>query len=363
MDKKADRSNPLSLVIAPNLRQIGYLAIIIEKMHSRLITYLLLAALLIGLVVPVAAQKVIKCAHCGKPITGEYIVYKGKIYHKQCYQKIAPRCAHCGEILKGDCVEAEGKGYHRQCYINYVADRCAVCGKPILGKYIIDNWGNRYHQRHEGKLPACVYCGRIICENITGGGVKYDDGRNVCNLCLEKAVFEEDVDKIIREVTVALKKKGILIDMSDVPVNLVDKSTLNRLSGTSASVREMGFCRCQEVSVIGRKVRQMNTIYVLYGLPRRVFESTLAHEMMHVWMNRNAEKRPKPRLAEGAANYAAYLVLSSSSDKMSQMLIKNMREDSDPIYGNGFRSVDKYIKRKGLASFLQYVRTHDSPLR
>ena len=328
-------------------------------MSPRLITYLLITAILLGTAVPVVAQSDIKCAACGKKITGDYVVYSGKIYHKGCYQQIAPRCVHYGEILSGECVEAEGKPYHQECYINNAAEHCAVCGEPILGSYRVDFWGNKYHAEHEAAHPACDYCGRVVCERVTGGGVNYDDGRKVCNICLQSAVFEEDIEPLILDVARILDDNGLRVDMKDVPVNLVDMKTLARLSGMTANTRELGFCRCNETKMLGKKVRQMNMIYLLYGLPKRVFESALAHEMMHVWMNRNAEMRPKPLLAEGAANYASFIVLSQRDDKMARLLIKNLQEDPDLIYGLGFRSVRKYIDRKGLPAFIDYLRTHD----
>ena len=49
--------------------------------------------------------------------------------------------------------------------------------------YIVDKWNNKYHKSHTYKLPNCDSCTRIICKNITQGGIKVDSERGVCNLC------------------------------------------------------------------------------------------------------------------------------------------------------------------------------------
>ncbi len=66
--------------------------------------------------------------------------------------------------------------------------RCAACGQPLEGWYTRDMWGNATCSRHEAEFPRCSACTRLICPRLTGGGVTYADGRQVCMLCRRTAI-------------------------------------------------------------------------------------------------------------------------------------------------------------------------------
>lgn len=337
-----------------------------------------------------AAESSLKCFHCGKPVAGTYVNYDGHQFHESCFKKIAPRCAHCDEMLTASYVELDGRLYHKKCYQKHIAPRCGVCGKvlsrefiksedgayhkdcykesvalrcdicdkPFEGAYKIDFWGVKFHAEHQSEYLTCDYCKRIICQNTTGGGVTYDDGRNICNLCHSQRIDDPRVVRtIVDQTLVILLRYGIEVDMSDVPVRLTDMDGLVRLSGNIPNPKEKGIC-LYEINTLGKRVvNRKNEIYILSGMPLLSFESVLAHEMMHVWMNLNCAKRLDPGLCEGTANFASYIVLSQYSNKMSQFLIDNMRNDPDTIYGDGFRIVERQVDRHGLSSFLKYLGT------
>ena len=298
----------------------------------------------------------LKCAYCAKEIQGEYIRYNGKNYHPACYEKIAPRCALCGALLQSEYIEVEGKLYHESCYLENVAPRCDICGQPIAGEYIVDFWGNKYHPVHQEQLPRCIYCNRLISDNTTNGGVEYADGRRVCRLCYNSAVLsDEQVESIAFSVRACLKKYAIEVDMASIPVRLIDQPTLMKLYGED-NPHSHGFCQYQEKSINGKVISRSNTIYILHGLPQRIFEGVLAHEMMHAWVNLNSVRRSDLWLNEGAANYASYLIHSQYSDKWSEYLINNLRQNPDKIYGGGFRKVEKIVQINGIDYLLSLLR-------
>ena len=77
-----------------------------------------------------------RCAHCCFPLsridldrnlTGQFLIYEGKKYHVECYEKYAgPRCSYCfnviievpipGNEISGCWVGHNNKIFHEECY-------------------------------------------------------------------------------------------------------------------------------------------------------------------------------------------------------------------------------------------------------
>ncbi|MCF8067447.1 MAG: protein DA1 [Desulfobacterales bacterium] len=300
----------------------------------------------------------LECSVCGEAISGQCVTSGGKAYHKDCYNEVAPRCGVCGRILDGAYIVSDNESYHKNCFMEIMAPRCSVCNEPIAGQYSEDFWGLQYHPEHEKTHKACEYCRRLISEFSTGGGQVYDDGRAVCNICYNEAEMNhEEIEAIVQHIKAVLSANGIIIDMSDVPINLVDLDTLMELSGNPGN-SEKGFCLYQYRKVGNMIITQSNTIYMLTGMPERYFEGVLAHEMMHVWMNLNCDKELELKLNEGMANYAAYLVYSNHYDELAEFFLQNLQEDPDDVYGDGFREVLEYVDGNGIQSLLEYLKSH-----
>ena len=349
---------------------------------------LLLWFTLLALTVNILPAQQANCAYCGGRIKGEYVRYEGKYYHKFCYEKVAPRCAYCKEIIEGEYVYFEDKIYHKQCYLNHIALRCAICreliegdyvendgkkyhkhcylehialhcticGEPITSSYKTNFWGDEYHTEHDDEYSRCDYCQRLITEKTTGGGRKYSDGRHICNLCYEDAVLTDaKALSLFREVQSKLDARGIDVDLSKVPLFMVDKFELAEKSG-DYNPKELGFTSYEETSMNGEMIARSNVIYTLTGLPEMIFKGVVAHEMMHVWMNLNTDHGHSPSLCEGAANYASYLIYSKESGKYAEFLIDVLNKDTDSIYGIGYRKVKNYIDQNGLYAFMKYLK-------
>ncbi len=305
-----------------------------------------------------------RCAVCKEKLDGRFIKVDGKTYHEDCYnRKAAPRCEVCGKTINGQYLEKDGRKYHKDCYLDNKAPRCAICDKPITGKYIEDHWGNIYHENHERELIKCEYCGRLICSEITGGGHEYSDGRSVCNLCYASAVKNESaVKRLSADVARDLRRSGIEIDLNSVSVQLVDLNELRKISGNPLP-REMGFAHCEQKTRLNKIVWTKCKVYVLSGLPETLFEGILAHELMHVWTGQNCRHETNVVLAEGSANYASYLIYKRRTGNLAKVHIENLFENPDPIYGNGFRMVYKYIEENGLKNLLDGLRRDSIEIR
>ena len=66
-------------------------------------------------------------------------------------------------------------------------------------------------------------------------------------------------------------------------------------------------------------------------------------------------------LCEGSCEYASYLTLRGSPDKLAQYYLENQAANEDLVYGGGFRSVSGYVERVGVEAWLDYLRTHSQP--
>ena len=309
------------------------------------------------MILPIASTSLLsrslKCARCNKTIKGEYIIFEGKNYHPACFEIIVPKCSVCGESLAGDQYVVTDKGkYHQRCYEQHIALRCDVCGLPLEGTYKEDHWGTKYHLEHEHELDRCAYCARFICQSVTGGGYDYDDGRHVCAICYKSAVTEKwQVYAAVERVRSLLAKHSISVDMAEIPVSLVSPQQLSALSGVDSD-DEMGFCKLLNTVYAGETIARSHSVFILIGLPELVFEGVLAHEMMHAWLNLNCRKLPPPRHTEGSANYASYLTYSQYDNDFARYLIQSLEKSPDPLYGEGYRQIKKYVDRHGLPSLL-----------
>jgi hypothetical protein len=271
-------------------------------------------------------------------------------------------CDYCGKQITGDYIITDSGTYHEHCYEDHVAVRCAVCGQIIDGEYYTDYWGNSVHAHHKGVIPQCEYCGRFISDYTTGGGYEYRDGRIVCRLCDKTAIIDSsDARNMMREVSVILNSRGIEITEDDLPLHLVDKNEMAELRADEEG-HPHGFTYARVTTTIGGiVVARRFEIYMLYGLPRMHFIATMAHELMHVWLHRNAPEDIDSILCEGSCNYAAFLVLEEFSGPERDFVMAVMRDDPDPVYGEGFRRVAEYVRRNGINSWLAYLQRNSNP--
>jgi len=274
--------------------------------------------------------------------------------------RAAERCAYCGGPITGDYLEQDGRAYHRSCWEKHVALRCSVCGGILNGTFLRDSWGNAYHASHRSQVPECEYCGRLISEALTHGGVRYPDGRNVCNLCRRSAVEGAgEGRKILAEAASRIAASSIAVDVSEIRLRLIDSGRMAEISGDSSRSRT-GYTRYETITTIGgRSTSETVTVHVLAGMPRVEALATMAHELTHVWMLRAGRLDTSPALAEGSCNYAALTALAGVPGEDAAHVAARMRKSKDPIYGEGMRRVARYVDRNGTTAWLQLVRTRN----
>lgn len=302
-----------------------------------------------------AAQPEIHCKKCGRPITDAYFQTNGDYYHAECFA-----CDHCGKPINGEYVTHGGKNYHTDCFEREVARRCALCGRGIQGKYLIDFWGNSYHIEHQKEATPCEYCGRFISAITTQGGVKYSDGRTICSICRASAVTNgEEAERITIEVARHLDRIGMNVAPDIIDVHLIGLAEMKEKSGKGSN-RLTGFTDFAETrSLFGVSKERKIDVYILYGMPRIDVVSTLAHELAHVWQFLAGRFKNDRALSEGSCNFAAFLVLQKYPGGQTDYVTANIKDDKDKVYGEGFRRVRRFVDENGVAAWLDLLRKKD----
>ena len=128
------------------------------------------------------------------------------------------------------------------------------------------------------------------------------------------------------------------------------------------------------------QVRDVTAVLVLFGLPRELTSSILAHEAMHVWL-KLTKTMPfllPPKVEEGLCQVVAYKYLqeigretaTGTSDTMEEGVYSAWQEeeqlrgffahqiasDRSPVYGDGFREAVGCVDALGLSVVLECVQ-------
>jgi len=318
----------------------------------------LIFSLLILFTLMVNSQS-LKCAYCGQPIKRSYITFEGKPYHDSCYRNfVQPRCAKCNKPIDGKFIMKDGEKYHEECYNKSIALRCDLCGKIINGTYTSDYWGNNYHALHINKDAQCDYCGRFISGKISKGGSKYNDGRVICGICeLTSVKSITKAKSVLDRVRNSLKNFGVSINLYQLGLKLVSKDELRSIAAENGSYTDpRGFAKYSYWNTGGEITKREFTIYILNGMPQKDFEAVAAHELMHIWQYINSPEKLEPQLAEGSAEYVAYLHMNRQYDEYSKYIVHEIETNRDSIYGDGFRRIKNLVEKRGFYYLLDILR-------
>lgn len=93
-------------------------------------------------------------------------------------------------------------------------------------------------------------------------------------------------------------------------------------------------------------------IYILTGLPRKLFIQTAAHEYAHAWQGENCPTLESELIQEGFAEWVAYRTLGifGYTGGLAQM------RDRHDIYGEGLRWALDREDRKGASAVISACR-------
>ncbi|KAE9606735.1 hypothetical protein Lal_00026472 [Lupinus albus] len=364
------------------------------------------------------------CAGCNTEIGhGRFLSCIGAIWHPECF-----RCHACNlPITEYEFSMSSSRPYHKSCYKKQHHPRCDVCKNfiPTNSAGLIEYrahpfWLQKYCPSHERDgTPRCC-----SCERMEPKDTKYlllDDGRKLCLECLDSAIMDtHECQPLYLEIQEFYEGLNMKVEQQ-IPMLLVERQALNEAmvgenNGHHHLPETRGLCLSEEQTVttilrrpsIGAGYRmvdmitepyrltrrcEVTAILVLYGLPRMLTGSILAHEMMHAWLRLKGYHNLSPQVEEGICQVLAHMWLdseiysvpgndgapssssssssslpssSSSSSKkgkrsdfdkkLGDFFKHQIESDTSSAYGDGFRMGNQAVLKYGLKRTLDHIQ-------
>lgn len=291
------------------------------------------------------------CQSCGQPIWGKYLSTLGATWHPEHFC-----CAGCGRPLGDEHFHLHnGAPFHSECYSRLIAPHCAYCGKALMGEYLVDHWGTKYCPEHQQHYPSCAFCGRLVPPSQVARGA----GEISCSICQSSAVeTDTEARPLFSYVKCWVGNQGLVYNNLLLSLELCDQSKLASLLNERGSTHSRGATTSSTYTQDGRVMHsKVNGIAVLQGLPAVLFQGVTAHELGHVWLIVHGIQSLPNWGEEGFCEYLShryYGDLNTPEGHYHAMCIEN---NTDPIYGEGFRRVRALADPLGLPRFLEILRT------
>ncbi|KAF8011870.1 LOW QUALITY PROTEIN: hypothetical protein BT93_I0107 [Corymbia citriodora subsp. variegata] len=252
------------------------------------------------------------CAGCNAEIGSErFLNCMNSFWHPECF-----RCHACNHpITDYEFSVWDNRPYHKSCYRSSIIQGVTFATIPTNADGLIEYrahpfWRQKYCPSHEQDgTPRCCSCERM--EPRDTEYLSLDDGRKLCLECLDSAIMDtNECQPLYLEIREFYEGLNMKVDQQ-IPLLLVERQALNEArkeekTGNHHMPETRGLCLSEEQCVttiikrprigsgrtIGmitepwRLVRQceVTAILILYGLPRLLTGSILAHEMMHAWL-------------------------------------------------------------------------------
>ncbi|XP_071733249.1 protein DA1-related 1-like isoform X2 [Rutidosis leptorrhynchoides] len=318
------------------------------------------------------------CAGCKLPIANnEFLLSGNDAYHKSCYkQNHNPKCDVCHNFIKPN---AAG----------------------LIEYRVHPFWGQKYCMFHDRDgTPRCCSCERI--ESRDTRYVPLKDGRKLCLECLDSAIMDTtECQPIYVDIQRFYEGLNMKVEQN-IPLLLVERQALNEaMDGERHGHYHMpetrGLCLSEEQTistvvrqpkVVGKWVpnitlqpykvirqSEVTAILILYGLPRLLTGSILAHEMMHAWMRLNGYRSLRPDVEEGICQVLGHMWLTTQiasisgqatssrqskrspfEKKLSEVFKHQIESDTSKVYGLGFRAANQAVLKHGLQKTLYHIR-------
>ncbi|CAA0841774.1 Protein DA1 [Striga hermonthica] len=357
------------------------------------------------------------CAGCNTEIGhGRFLSCMSAVWHPECF-----RCHACRQPISDYEFSMYGSyPYHKTCYKESYHPKCDICSHfiPTNAAGLIEYrahpfWSQKYCPSHEHDGTArCCSCERM--ESWDARFAALNDGRKLCLECLDSAVMDTDeCQPLFLDILEFFEGLNMKITQQ-VPLLLVERQALNEaMDGERHGHHHMpetrGLCLSEEqtISTILRRPRtgggnramgmrtepykltrhcEVTAILILYGLPRLLTGSILAHEMMHAWLRLNGYRTLRQDVEEGICQVIACMWLesqilfmsddenastSSSSSyastsrqgarspfekKLSVFFKHQIATDTSIVYGQGFRTGNQAVQKFGLQRTLDHMR-------
>ncbi|KAJ8470101.1 hypothetical protein OPV22_024444 [Ensete ventricosum] len=299
-----------------------------------------------------------RCAGCNKEVGhGRYLSVMGAVWHPECF-----RCHQCNKpIYDHEFSMYENHPYHKSCYRKLFHPKCDVCKQfiPEIRDGRIEYrahpfWGQKYCPLHERDgTPRCCSCERM--ESMDAKYVTLDDGRlnmkveqQIPLLLVERQALNEAMEgeknghRHLPETRgLCLSEEQIVRTILRRPIIGPGNRLIDMITGPYRLIR-----RCEVTAIL-----------ILYGLPRLLIGSILAHEMMHAWLRLKGYRNLDPDVEEGICQVLAHMWLDSEiiSGSGSNVASSSSARPSKKEYGDGFRAANGAVDQYGLRRTLDHI--------
>lgn len=290
------------------------------------------------------------CQGCGQPIWSNYLSALGATWHPEHFC-----CAGCACPLGNEPFHLHnGAPFHSECYSRLIAPHCAYCGKSLMGQYLIDHWGTQFCPEHQQHYPSCAFCGRLVPNQLASAAREIS-----CSVCQSSAVqATTDARPLFSRVVHWVTNQGLFYNSLPLSLELCDQSRLAELLNEHGQTHPRGATTSSTYTQDGRVTRaKVDGIAVLQGLPAVLFQGVTAHELGHVWLIVHGIQSLPNWGEEGFCEYLShryYCDLNTPEGRYHAVCIEN---NTDPVYGEGFRRVRVLADASGFPRFLEILRT------
>jgi hypothetical protein len=197
-------------------------------------------------------------------------------------------------------------------------DRCAACGRRLThGYYFLRDRSDRYCPECIATRPRCDACSAPVGDQHW----TLHDGRVLCSRCHATAIFDPATARQLFDETVAAVVAQLNLPLRvGVEFRLVDAPSLatTRASGNG------GHTPAEKTLGLYERHGRRRAIYVLYGLPKLLFRTVVAHEYAHAWQGESCPLLNDDGLREGFAEWVAYRhLLYLGSTKAAQRMLQS----------------------------------------
>lgn len=218
--------------------------------------------------------------------------------------------------------------------------RCAACAGPLTGVQYVALTGEVFCTRHAGER-SCVCCGLPEQPDL-------DRAVALCRRCAATSVrTQPEVKRVLPPITAQLRALGIATTRR-VRVRLADASEIDHAFGGNPHV--LGATLASGVDVIDLMIRR--------DLPAIMFGCVVAHETMHVYLAQQNFGDLPDTAAEGLCELLAYAWARRQDGVLAAAQRRQIEENPDPVYGDGFRQAKAAVARFGVRRTLDHLKKH-----
>lgn len=180
------------------------------------------------------------------------------------------------------------------------SDHCAACGTPLTsGYFFLHDHNERFCAQCIAARPRCDACAAPVGHHHW----QLHDGRVLCRRCHATAIYDPQVAHQLYEETVGaiIAQLGLTLRVG-VEFRLVDAPMLAQIRAGAAD----GHAPDEKTLGLYQRQGRLRAIYMLYGLPKLLFRTVVAHEYAHAWQGETCPLLEDDGLREGFAEWVAY---------------------------------------------------------